>query len=526
MSEFIFYNGSILGMSSESLENSDPLGNPKAVLIQNEKIITVGTEEEARRFASSKTQFYDLQGRCLMPSFHDSHVHLTLHGFELSQLRLDEAQTLGEALELISKRASEQPEGSWILGAGFLMSRWNVTELHKKELDRVAPHHPVFLKSQDHHSCWVNSAALQLAAITAFTPQPEHGEIVRDAAGEATGLLLERANSLIQQVLPAPTREDIQQALHSAAHHFASLGITTVHHMGAEPASYFREFASLASEPSFPIRIWACLNQEDIEHASSIGLATGQGGEHFQIGGAKFFADGALGSMTALMLEPYANTTTTGFPVHSFDYLMERFPLAISAGLVPVIHAIGDKANRDVLDALEQTKHLWQPLNMRPRIEHAQHLHPSDVARFAKLGVIPSMQSIHYRFDAKRIGELLPDRLEQAHAWRSLTDTGAVIPLGSDTPVATPDVMLGLKTAGSRKSEDGSIIGSQTLTVDEALAGYTKHAAYAINWEKRSGQIKPGYDADFVIVSHDPNDTLENLSVYATMKAGHWTFQK
>jgi predicted amidohydrolase YtcJ len=299
-----------------------------------------------------------------------------------------------------------------------------------------------------------------------------------------------------------------------------------VHHMGAEPASFFREFASLASEPAFPIRVWACLNQEDIEHAAAIGLTTGQGGEHFQIGGAKFFADGALGSMTALLLEPYANTTTTGFPVHSFDYMLERFPLAINAGLVPVIHAIGDKANQDVLNALEQTRHLWQRLNMRPRIEHAQHLHQNDLQRFAKLGVIPSMQPIHYRFDAKRIAELLPNRLEYAHAWRMFADSGATIPLGSDTPVATPDVMLGLKTVCSRRAEDGSITGSQTLTIEEALAGYTRHAAHAINWENRSGQIKAGYDADFVILSHDPHEGLEDLAVHATMKAGQWTFEK
>jgi predicted amidohydrolase YtcJ len=519
MSEFIFHNGPILTM------NSEPLGNPEAVLVRDHKIISVGTKTEVREFASSKAQPFDLQGRCLMPAFHDSHVHLTLHGFELSQLRLDEVQTVEEALELISKRASEQPEGSWILGAGFLMARWNVHELHKRDLDKVAPHHPIFLKSQDHHSCWVNSRALELVGITASTPQPEHGEIVRDDKGEATGMLLERANELIQKVMPKPTRTDIQQALHLAANHFASLGITTVHHMAAEPASYFREFASLASGPGFPIRVWACIDQEDIEHAAQIGLATGQGGEHFQIGGAKFFADGALGSMTALLLEPYANTTTTGFPVHSFDYLMERFPLAINAGLVPVIHAIGDKANQDVLNALEQTKHLWQPLNMRPRIEHAQHLHPNDVNRFANLGVIPSMQPIHYRFDAKRIAELLPDRLEYAHAWRMLADSGATIPLGSDTPVATPDVILGLKTACSRRAEDGSVIGSQTLNIEEALAGYTRNAAYTIHWENRSGQIKTGYDADLVVLSHSPLEGLDNLGVHATMKAGQWTFE-
>jgi predicted amidohydrolase YtcJ len=519
MRDKLFFNGTILTMNAEQ-------PTVEAVAVRGHQILAIGSEAEVRSLLSKDAEAINLNKRCLLPGFHDSHVHLTLHGLELSQLNLSETQTVEQALDLISKRASEQSEGTWILGAGFLMSRWNVTELHKRDLDRVAPHHPVLLKSQDHHSSWVNSLALQTANITASTPQREHGEIVRDDKGEATGMLLERASYLVQEVIPAPTREDIGQALQLAAKHFASLGVTTVHHMAAEPARYFREFASLASEASFPIRVWACINQEDIEAATAIGLATGQGGEHFQIGGAKFFADGALGSMTALLLEPYANTNITGFPVHSFEYLLERFPLAINAGLVPVIHAIGDKANRDVLNALEQTKDLWQPLNMRPRIEHAQHVHPHDVSRFAKLGVIPSMQPIHYRFDAKRIAELLPDRVEQAHAWRSLIEAGSSLPLGSDTPVATPDVMLGLRTACTRLSEDGTIVGSQKLTVDEGIAGYTKHAAYAISWEHRSGRIKPNYDADFVVLSHDPRESLEKLSVEATMKAGHWTFER
>jgi predicted amidohydrolase YtcJ len=299
-----------------------------------------------------------------------------------------------------------------------------------------------------------------------------------------------------------------------------------VHHMAAEPASYFREMASLASSADYELRVWACLGQELIEQMSEIGLATGQGGEHFQIGGAKFFADGALGSMTALLLEPYAGTDEKGFEVHSRELMEERFPLAIGAGLVPVIHAIGDAANRIVLDCLEETKHLWQPLGMRPRIEHAQHLHADDIPRFARLGVIPSMQPIHYRFDAKRTTELLPDRLDRTHAWRSLINAGSVIPLGSDTPVATPDVILGLQTACARVAESGEFGHHQVLTVDDALAGYTRNAAYTVQWEHRSGQLREGFDADFVILSHDPHESLEDLTVQGTMKAGRWTFEK
>jgi predicted amidohydrolase YtcJ len=520
MSDTLFYNGTILSMNSDT-------PNAEVVVVRDHKILAIGTEAETRDLVSKNANTVDLAGRCLLPGFHDSHVHLTLHGFELSQLHLENAQTLDEALELISQRASELPQGTWLLGFGFLMSRWNMSDLHKRDLDRVAPHHPVFLRSQDHHSAWVNSLALRLATITASTPQPEHGEIVRDKFGEATGMLLERATHLIQNAMPAPTQNAIQNAIRAAGQHFASLGITTVHEMAAQPLSYLKEQGKLASQPEFPVRVWACIDQEyinqDYLEQADFKLPSN---EHFQLRGAKFFADGALGSLTALMLEPYAGTTETGFPVHGLDFMKERFPLAIKAGLTPVIHAIGDRANRDVLDALESTRHLWQPLNMRPRIEHAQHLQPSDVSRFTKLGVIPSVQPIHYRFDAKRIAELLPDRVERAHAWRVLTDSGAHIPLGSDTPVATPDVILGLQTACSRHSEDGSVIGSQTLTIDEALAGYTKHAAHAVSWEHRSGQIRAGYNADVVILSHDPHESLKNLTVQATMKAGRWTFEK
>jgi predicted amidohydrolase YtcJ len=519
MRDTLFCNGTILTMNSEQ-------GAVEAVALRGDKILATGGEAELRSLVSKDVEIVDLKGRCLIPGFHDSHVHLVMHGFELNQLHLEKTKTVEEALELIAKRANELPAGSWILGSGFLMARWNVQELHKKDLDRVSPNHPVFLRSQDHHSAWVNSVALSLAGVTSSTPQPHEGEIVKDAAGEPTGVFLERAHYLIQKAMPQPTREDTRNAVRGAGEHLASLGITTVHHMAAEPASYFREMASLASSKDYELRVWACLNQELIEQMADVGLATGQGGEGFQIGGAKFFADGALGSMTALMLEPYAGTTAKGFEVHSRELMLERFPLAIKSGLVPVVHAIGDAANRIVLDCLEETKHLWQPLGMRPRIEHAQHLHADDIPRFAKLGVIPSMQPIHYRFDAKRTTELLPDRLDRTHAWRSLINAGSFIPLGSDTPVATPDVILGLQTACTRVAETEEFGHGQVLKVEEALAGYTRNAAYTIGWENRSGQLKEDFDADLVILSHDPHEGLEDLTVQGTMKAGQWTYQK
>ena len=296
--------------------------------------------------------------------------------------------------------------------------------------------------------------------------------------------------------------------------------------MAAEPAAYWRQLALSASQESYPLRVWACIDQENIEHAAAVGVATGQGGEFFQVGGAKFFADGALGSLTAHMLAPYEGTTTVGMPVHGLETMLERFPLAINAGLVPVTHAIGDAAVRAVLDALSATRDLWQARGMRPRLEHAQHLHKDDIGRFAALGVIASVQPIHFKFDAKRSHELLGERFQTTHAWRSLLASGTRLALGSDTPVAGPNVLEGLRTALSRASEEGEVFTpSEVMTLDEALAGYTRDAAYAVAWEQRSGCLKPGYDADLVVLSHDPHEGLEALEVTGTMKAGRWTFE-
>lgn len=519
MNDFLFINGTILTMSEAKVA-------AQAVLVRGDKIVFVGTEANAKPFLLASTQTIDLQGQCLMPGFHDSHVHLVQHGFERSQLDLSVCQSKEEGLALVAKKVNGLPESEWILGAGFLMSRWGVRELTKEDLDKVAPNHPVLLRSQDHHSAWVNSKALELAGVSAATPNPQDGEIVRNAKGEATGLLLEQALACVSSSVPTPSNDAIKDAVWTAAKHFASLGITTVHHMAAEPAAYWRGLAQESSKDDYPVRVWACLPQQNSENAAAIGVATGQGGKNFQVGGAKFFADGALGSLTAHMLEPYEGYETTGVEVEGREILRERFPVAIKAGLTPVVHAIGDAANQAVLDVLEETQALWKAQGMRPRIEHAQHLAPKDIKRFADLGVIASMQPIHFKFDAESTASLLGERIDTTHAWRSLLDSGASLPFGSDTPVASPDVVVGLETAVSRRSEQGKVYGeAECLSIEEALAAYTKHAAYAVKWEDHSGQLKAGFDADLVILSHDPRQSLEDLKIKATMKAGRWTFK-
>ena len=505
----------------------------EALLVRGERIVFVGTRAEAMAHATPNVQEIDLGTQALLPGFHDAHLHLTQHGVELSGINLHDTHSLEDALDAVADAARHTPTGDWLRGAGFLLSRYGLETVTKHDLDRVAPDHPVFLKSKDHHSVWVNSQALAKANITAKTPDPHHGVIVKDSDGQPSGLLLERADVLISAVMPELTDAELLAAAYAAATDLATLGITSVHHMAADPsAGYFRALASAASNDDFPVRVWACIAQEKLEHALALGLAGGQGGSRFCIGGAKFFADGALGSLTAWMLEPYIGKTTRGMPVHGPDILRERMPLAIDAGFAPVIHAIGDAANRAVLDALEATHEQWQTAGLRPRIEHAQHLHPHDVTRFAELGVIASIQPCHLVFDAASIAALLPDRLHHATPNRTLLEHGTVLAFGSDTPVATPDIVnVGLPAACTRVAREGDkdslVIGEhQTLAVEDALYAYTAGAAYAAGWETNTGSLEAGKAADMVMLSHDPTVTLEHLTVRATMQAGRWTYQQ
>jgi predicted amidohydrolase YtcJ len=499
-----------------------------AVAWRGGRIVYVGDRAGARAHTGSATRVLEVAGGCALPGLHDAHVHLTQHGLELGQVKLDDAATLDEGLRRVAAAARGRAPGSWVLGAGFALQRWGVATLRRQDLDRVAPDHPVLLRSQDHHSAWANSAALAFAGVDAATPDPAHGTVVRDADGAPSGLLLERALHLVWDRLPRPDAPALAAALDDAAADLAARGITTVHHMAYEPPSYWRALAGKASRAdggTYPLRVWAAIPHADLEHAAAIGLAGGQGGDFFAVGGAKFFADGALGSRTAWTLEPYPEGGT-GVTVDGPDVLQARFALAAEAGFAPVVHAIGDAANRAVLDALAATEALWRGAGLRPRIEHVQHLHQDDVARLARLGAVASMQPIHLTFDAPSVRALFPDRLDRAYRTRDLLDAGVVLAFGSDTPVASPDPFEGLRAAVRRMGVDGAPLGAdQALTTEEALRAYTAGAAFAIGRERRSGVLRVGADADVVVLDHDPVDDLDDVQVRATFLAGEATFE-
>lgn len=500
------------------------------VAVKGGTILAVGTAAQLHEFAGPGTRVVNLGSRTLAPGLHDAHVHLTGTGEELDHVQMYSAATLDEALARVRERAAQLGPDEWIRGAGFALHRWGLTTVGRREADALeaaAGGRPVLLASQDHHSAWASREALRRAGLTADT-SVESGVIVLDEDGEPSGLLLEEARDLLDHALPQATPAVMRRWLQRAADHLASFGITTVHHMAAEPAAYFRQLALAASDPEFALRVWACIPHAQIEAAAEIGLATGQGGHGFTLGGAKFFADGALGSRTAWMLEPYGQGenrgSNRGMAVDGPDVLAERVPLAIEAGLTPVTHAIGDAATRAVVDAYEANSDAWRQAGLRPRLEHAQHMHPNDVSRAGAMGLVASMQPIHLTFDVDSIGTELGDRLERAYPMRSLAAAGAVLAFGSDTPVAPPDPFEGMRAAARRAAPSGRRLNlGEALGPDEALQAYTAGAAYAIGAEERSGKVAPGYDADLVVLSHDPTVSLDGLAAVATMKAGRFT---
>jgi len=515
----------ILYGSVITMDRSRPRAS--GVAIAGGRIVAVGDMEELHEVAGKDTRVVDFGSACLMPGFHDAHVHLAWHGLELGNLDLRPALSLEAAREMLRERAARTPEDAWLMAAGFALQRWGLVTIDRPEadaLERASLGRKVFIRSQDHHSAWASRAALAAAGDTGGTPTSD-GVVVLAHDGEPSGLLLEGAVDLVADVIPTPGREDLRMALERAGEHFASLGVTTVHHMAAEGPDLWRQMALTASDDAYRLRVWACIPHEDIEAAAAIGVVTNQGGRNFRVGGAKFFADGALGSRTAWMLEPYAGTDDTGMAMDGPEVLRERVPLALDAGLTPVVHAIGDAATRAALDAFEATRPQWRALGLRPRLEHAQHMHPADVARAGRLGIVASMQPVHLTFDIGSIENLLADRKDRAYAIRSLAAAGAVLAFGSDTPVAPPGVFDGLRAACRRSDGDGRRLNaSEALSPDAALAAYTTGAAYAIEAEGRSGMLKPGFDADIVVLDHDPLVSLDGLSVVATMKGGAFTF--
>ncbi len=526
MEAVLFINGQIY-----TFEPSAPL--VEALAVRDGHIAAIGRSADLRD-SCSEFRRVDLGGRTVVPGFVDSHIHVPSFGLSLHLVDLTGTRSLGEAVGLVAAAVRRARPGTWVRGRGWNKNAWPEQRFPAKDdLDPISPEHPVALSSRDGHLLWVNSAALRLARIDQRTPNPSGGEISRDARGQPDGLIKEEAKHLIWKVMPPVDDETIEQGILTAAEALHRLGIVGVHSFvgteGYEGAPAFAAYQRLHARAVLKLRVWTTLPVQALDAAAGAGLRTGFGNEWLRVGPVKIFADGTLGSQTASMLEPFdGQSGNTGIAVYTREELADLVERAVARGFWCAIHAIGDRANRWVLDAYEAHAGASARLGARHRIEHVQLVHPDDLPRLARLGVVASMQPIHATSDRDIAERYWGRRNQYAYAWRSLLGYGTALAFGSDAPVETPDVLHGVYAAVTRRraSEPGGVSWhpQEALTVDEAFRAYSLGAAYASGQEDRGGALAVGKLADFAVLDHDvmraPPETLLNTRVEATVIGG------
>ncbi|GIV84507.1 MAG: amidohydrolase [Candidatus Roseilinea sp.] len=485
-----------------------------AIAIAGNRILAVGSDEDIEAIRLPDMQRLNMHGAFVLPGLIDAHVHLEHTGFAMQRVNVDEVPSVEEAVRRVRDRAAHTPAGEWIQGWGWQQALWGDQFPTASQLDAATQAHPVALRAKSGHALWANSLALHLAGVTRDTPDPAGGEIVRDAQGEPSGVLLESAMALVARVIPPPTPQQEEEATLAAMRAMNVAGLTGVHCMdGAGGIGTFNTYQRLRERRRSTLRICKQLPAEDLDAVIAAGLRSGFGDAWLRIGGIKIFADGALGPRTAWMIAPYeGEPDNDGIALYDPEQLVELVTKAHAHGLSATTHAIGDRANRAVLDAYERVRQGDRPLSpicrpLRDRIEHAQVLHPDDVARFGRLGVIASVQPIHATQDMFMVDRYWGWRGRYAYAFRALLNCGARLALGSDSPVETFDPLAGIHAAVTRQRKDGTPTGGwyadQRLTVEEAIYGYTMGAAYAGYGEHEFGSIEPGKLADLTVLSHD-----------------------
>ena len=434
----------------------------------------VAFDDEALALRTTQTQVIDLRGRAAIPGLIDHHIHFTAYAASLSRVNLDGAKSMEECVERVAARVATTKPGEWIIGLGWNQLDWTTPVFpNKQPLDAVAPNNPIALDRKDGHSMWVNSAALHAVNITRDTNNPDGGVIDRDATGEPTGILRDNAMGLLEGRRGFDAEEITEEELLNATRAANKLGLTGIHNV--EGAASLRLFQRVRAQDKLTLRVTHMIPASHLEHAIALGLRGGIGDEFLRIGGIKMFADGSLGSQTAWMLEPFEGQPgNCGIATTPMEEIERLAHLAASAGMMVCTHAIGDRANREVLNIYEKLRRdgITTPL----RIEHAQHLHRDDLPRFAKLNVIASMQPIHCTSDYQMTDALLGARGRYTYAFKSLLDSGATLAFGSDCPVETLDPWVGIHAAVTRERANGEPRGGwqpvEKLSVEEAVRGY------------------------------------------------------
>ena len=510
----------------------------EALALAHGRVINWGDFDEVYERYGLHARCLDLEGKVVIPGLTDAHIHLEHYALALQKVDC-ETSSRAECLRRVAQRARESEPGAWILGHGWNQNDWPEGFGDAAALDEVAPANPVYLTAKSLHAGWANSAALRQAKIFANMPDPPGGRIGRRSSGQPDGLLFERAMELIIQAIPGPTPETLENAIREALPRLWRMGLTGAHDF--DRSVCFMALQNLHQSGELGLRVLKSLPVELLPQAVEVGLRSGFGDDFLRIGGVKLFADGALGPHTAAMLAPYEDDpNNTGMLLLDAEEIFEYGRQAAQNGLPLAVHAIGDRANHEVIKAYGQLRAFenaqlpTKDKALRHRIEHVQLLHPEDAPRLAQLDVIASMQPIHATSDMLMADRYWGARSELAYASAAQDGFGARLAFGSDAPVESPNPFWGLHAAVTRRRQDGppgpdGWYPEQRLSVERALQGYTLGPAYAAGMEHRLGKLAPGYLADLLVLDVDPfgcpPDELYKIEPQATMIGGKWVYQ-
>ena len=514
-----------------------------ALAIRDGRIIAAGSDSAILGEFCGLMPGQDLKGKTVLPGLIDAHIHMQHYALNLNKVDCETAAR-ADCLARVAERARQAKPGDWVLGHGWNQNIWPEGFGSAADLDAISPENPVFLTAKSLHAAWANTTALRQASLRDDSPDPPDGSLGRDPDGHLNGILFESTMELVSAVTPEPSLEELAGKIRIAQQALWRMGVTGVHDF--DRRSCFQALQILHERGELRLRVLKSIPMDDLPYAAGLGLRTGFGDDWLRIGGVKIFADGALGPQTAAMLQPYGGSgDNRGFLFMDAEELFEHGRLAVENGLSIAVHAIGDRANHEVLDAIDQLRRyeaeqLSPPSGnrrsrLRHRIEHVQLIHPEDAGRLAALGIVASMQPVHATSDMEMADRYWGERADYSYAWKLQIDHGAVLAFGSDAPVESPNPFWGFHAAVTRSRRDGNPgpegwIPAQKLSLQQAIEAYTLGAAYAAGWEDRQGKLAPGYFGDLILLDRDPfeipSEEIYSITPLATMLGGEWVFRR